>query len=80
MAQQRTYKRFSGKVIQEIDSSVTPSGEVFIGIKFRDNTELTFAVSQRPVLEAFRAAPGGKKRRKRLQVEWRSESAMAQSA
>ena len=78
---QRRYKRFSGKVIQDIDSTVSASGEVFIGLSFRDGTELNFAISQRPVLEAYRGEPrGGKRKRSRLRLEWRNQDGEMASA
>ncbi len=80
MAQSRGYKRFAGKTIREIDSTVSPSGEVFIGLRFRDGTELNFAIHQRPVLEAYRGEPRGKRKRSKLRLEWRNQDGEMASA
>ena len=73
MAQSRVYKRFAGKVIREIDSSVSASGEVFISVRCRDGVELNFAIHQRPLLEAYRGEPRSKRgKRSKLRIEWRN--------
>ena len=55
MALRKLYKQAVGKVVAEIDSVEQADGEIYVGIKFKDGSDLSFCVSPRIArLRAYR--------------------------